>query len=612
MTLPPQPRKASAPQQILVPQFQNFANLSGGINLAQPADQLAPNQSPDMQNLIYRNGVLQVDTGYVSFGNRVVGTPLQPIQFELTTGTLITCLVTTSAFYTYDTSIEDWVLAQSIILSTTWGDCTTGSAWACSFSTAFGPVSSLVPSTTLASVDGIAVGDIIQVALEGGGFYTSTIATIDGSVVTMADPLLPGQQIPAGAAVEVFAPLNGGKYPISWTVDPTTNTLIWTNGVDPVQAYGGSGSCAPLDGLSEIADTALLVARYYGFTLAIGTTESGTELPYRVRRSTNVSSTDWTSEIAGYDDLIDTADAITSVAFLGGSIILGRQQSIMTGVYWGTIGQPFFWQYTVTGIGVLEGKAIAQSLQTSVLISQSGVYNYTGGYTVQDFGDPIFNYTFGSQGNLNPNSDGNLFVQYVAEVDEIWFFYPSSNATYCDTLLRWSNKYGGWFPRLLSIQVTGVGFAYSSNARLWDEIVGDWLVQTGPWVSRATQGNYPLLLIASALDRQVYAYDYTSQSDNGIEIAWYFTSKDFPVLNEKLLFDGIVAYGRGNAVLCEVSTDYGATWATIGTFNFGTSYSKQTLDYQVTGDFFRFRMSGVGYGFFLSQFSLRYLTASEF
>jgi hypothetical protein len=609
----------SAPRQIFKPTFKTYQNLSGGLNVLQPADQIQDNQSPDVLNLIYINGALQVDTGYTTYGGMTVGGPLQTIQFELTSGDLLTCLVTTSAFYIWDSGAKNWVLAMTPELTTTTTntEVLTGSCWSAAFSTAFGPqiLTGLVIS--FASVVGISVGDVVQIALEGGGTYNSSVVSITGDTITFLDPLLIGEIISDGSATTFYAHFNGGAYPISWTIDPPTNSLIWTNGVDLVQAFDGTGATAPLAGLSAICSTARLLTRFYGCTLAINTVESGVEYPYRVRNSTNVSSTQWDPETyfqAGFTDLIDTADAIISVNVLGPYLILGRENNIMTATYWGTATELFFFQYNFYGTGVLGGVPITGTPQYDVLVSPSGIFTFQGGFQIDDIGDSIFNYFLGPQGNMSPTYSDNLFTFFVEVLDEVWIFYPSTGATYCDTLLRCVGKYGnGWFPQTFPSEFAGIGIAYNSSALEWQDDTLTWEEKTTAWSSRAILGNYPLLLLASPSDRQVYCYNFTAQTRNGVSAPWYFTTKDFPVIDGFLTFDGIVAYGKGNDIQVAISTDYGQSFQTVGTYNFGTQfYTKQTLDYQVTGDFFRIRFSGVGYGFFLSQFSLRYLDASEY
>lgn len=605
--------------QLIKPNFKTYQNLSGGVNVLQPADQIQDIESPDMLNLIYINGILQVDTGYVPYGGKTVGGPLQPIQFELTTGELLTCLVTTSAFYLWDSGAKNWLLAMTSELTTTTTNSIpyNASPWLDVFSTDFGPFSTSGLEIGFASVAGVSIGDVVQITLLGGGFYNSTVVTISGSNITFLDPLIPGTIIAPGATVNFFVHFNGGAFPISWTIDPSTNTLIWTNGVDPVQAYDGTGATAPLAGLSAICSTARLVTRFYGCTLALNTTESGVSYPYRVRNSTNVSSTQWdpsTYTQAGFTDLIDTPDAIISVNVLGPYLVIGRENNIMTATYWGTATQLFFFQYNFYNTGVLGGIPLVGTPEFDVFVSSSGIFNYQGGFSLSDIGDKIFNYFLGPQGNMNPAETERLFTFFVEELDEIWIFYPSTSATYCDTLLRCAQKYGGgWFPQQFPSEFAGIGLAFNSGALTWEGDTQEWSQKTTSWDSRAVLGNYPLLLMASPADRQVYCYNFTTAMRNSQQTSWYYTTKDYPVIDELLTFDGIVAYGKGNGVQVDISTDYGQNYQTVGIFNFGTQfYTKQILDYQVTGDFFRIKFSGVGYGFFLSQFALRYLEASEY
>jgi hypothetical protein len=190
----------------------------------------------------------------------------------------------------------------------------------------------------------------------------------------------------------------------------------------------------------------------------------------------------------------------------------------------------------------------------------------------------------------------------------------NSASGYCDKLLRYSFKFQSWFPQVFTQSFWAGGcFVYRTAGIQWSNETREWKDCTNTWAARTVAGNYPTLLLADYPNRVVQNYDFVQIARDLETTPWYYVSKDYPVLNELLLFDGIVAYGLGDNVSVAVSIDYGQTWDNVGTFNFGTSfYTRQVLDFQVSGSFFRFKVSGVGYGFFLSQFALRYLSESEF
>lgn len=607
----------SIPPTLIRPEYKVTSNLKGGLNVSAPADQISEDAFQDVQNLQYVGGVLQVDSGYIQYGYRVAGNPLQPIQYELTNGDRISCLVTTVAFYTWDSEISDWILGMTPILSTTTTGSISGTPWSNIYDSEYGPViTSAGASATGASLAGVSVGDVVSILCTNGRYFTSVVTalnTMTGSV-TFEDALLPGYAVASGASMKFYAPYSGGPYAISWTVDPTTNTLIWTNGVDPVQAFS-EGTNAPLGGLSSIASTCRLLVRFQSYTIAIGTTEGGSYLPYRFRYSTPVSSIEWdpnTYPAAGFNDLTDTSDEIVAVSKVGGNLVLGRETSIMLVTYWGTAYATWYFQYTLTNAGVLGNAGMQQSKDLIMLVSQSGFFGYVGDYSLHDIGDPIFNYMLGALGDLDPTNAANIFLFYNEQYDEMWLFYPSKGNTYCNKILRYSLKYKNWHVRILLSAMAGAGIAYNPSGFEWVQLVGTWQQQNFTWSQRTVAGNFPFILFAAYYDRVTYVYNYLAQTDNGAVIPWYFITKDYPVLDQKLTFDGITAYGRGNNVTIEIATSDGTNWSTVGVMNFGSTLTKQTLDFQVTSDFFRLRFSGNDPTFQLSDMAPRYIDASEY
>ena len=614
-------------QNLIRPKYDITSNLKGGLNVSAPADQIPADAFQDIQNLQYVGGVLQVDSGYLQYGYRVAGNPLQPIQYELTNGDRVSCLVTTVAFYTWNTGLQDWVLGMTPIATTTVTDAVSGTPWTTDYASDYGPVIDIGGTgVTVGSLTGVSIGDVVSILCTNGRYFTSTVTSVNTgtNVVTFFDNLLPGYAIAPGAMTEFYTPYNGGAYSISWTVDPTTDALIWTNGVDPVQSFLG-GTNAPLLGLygnptadpvvPPIATTARLLVRFQSYTIAIGTTEGGNYKPYRFRYSTPVSSTEWDPTVyaaAGFNDLTDSADEIVAVSKVGGNLVLGRESSIMLVSYWGTAYATWYFQYTLTNAGVLGGHGMEQSKDVIALVSESGVYGYIGDFSLHDIGDAIFNYMLGALGDLDPSNNNNLFLFYNQQYDEMWIFYPTVGNTYCNKILRFSFKYKNWHVRYLLSQIAGAGIEFNPSGKSWNQLIGTWQQQNFTWSQRTAAGNYPLILLAAYEDRVTYVYDYRTQTDNGAVIPWYLVTKDYPVLDQKLIFDGITAYGKGNNVLVELATSDGTDWATVGTMNFGTTFTKQMLDFQATSDFFRLRISGTDPNFQLSDLAPRYLEASEF
>jgi hypothetical protein len=102
----------------------------------------------------------------------------------------------------------------------------------------------------------------------------------------------------------------------------------------------------------------------------------------------------------------------------------------------------------------------------------------------------------------------------------------------------------------------------------------------------------PLTILCDAVQGQTWLYDYSSATDNGTPIAFFFETKDYESPTELVTFDGFYAKGTGNNVLVEISFDRGQTWQTVGTLNFGLTPTQQQVNLQITAQSFRLRVSG--------------------
>jgi hypothetical protein len=362
-----------------------------------------------------------------------------------------------------------------------------------------------------------------------------------------------------------------------------------------------------LPGLDTINLTSARVIQvFHSHLVLMDVTENGDRLPQRVRRCDAGNPTEWVNGLAGKDDLVDTDDFILSANPLGPWMIITRENTVMRMSYVGTLEQLFFFEYALLGTGGICPSCVAETGSSLVIFTTSGAMRYTGGYDIEDVGDQIFNYAFSQVGNLNVPVKDISFTVYISEIDEVWFFYASQGADFPDTLLRYNQGDESWFIRKLPIQFIGYGFFLSESSTTWANLVGSWEEQKFKWNSKVFQANSPVTLFCGANDNQVYQYDYLSPTDNGIPIPWFWESKDFFKPDVLLTLDGIVAFGRGNNILVEVSTDRGQTWIPLGTINFGVASSRQQLDLQVTGPYLRFRWSGADPLFQLSWFSPRY------
>lgn len=591
----------AAPEQY---QRYRLPLFDGGLRTDKAAVDLQPNEVPTLTNLQILRGVLRPDTGYSVFGTVCGGSPFigavqKTFQQFDTIGLSIEFLVTTQTVYSLNSQFNQWQIVP-------WGG----------FYHNVGVLSAGATTATLASVSGLAVGSVLGLPLDNGEQLPVTVSAIVGSTVTFSPAMPVGRTVPNTADICLGAALRG-SYSNAVCIVPFVGQgwTIFTNGIDPLFYYDGS-KLASLVADSDLPalTTCVWMIVFHNCLFLLDTTENGTNRPQRVRMSDLGDPLAWTpgssSSIAAIYDLLDTDDFINTASIIGPYLILYRDESIMRGTYLGAPQQTIFWEYVIKGEGTLVVDGVTKIGAQDLFFGNSSVYTYTGDYTLESVGDPVYEGFLGSLGDLNPVAKPTAFTQYIGDFDEAWLFYPVGTSTLPNRTLRCSLEKSAWFIRQFANKFVSCEPYLGVADTTWQSAVGTWAEQTSVWVSRAFRANVPVYIMCAGDDNLVYVYDYTATTDAGAAIAWSVQTKDISAGDEMQRWDSVRAYGQGTA-LCETSTDGGVTWQTVGTFAFGSTLSQKVLTFQAVSPYIRFRLSGGDPTFRLSWMEVWYLFESE-
>jgi hypothetical protein len=274
--------------------------------------------------------------------------------------------------------------------------------------------------------------------------------------------------------------------------------------------------------------------------------------------------------------------------------------------YVGSDALLFDFERTVSGEGAVSTQCVADVGDYHIFFGNSNLYRYDGDFSIDPIADHIYYKIFGTDGIANPEYKERTFGLYVEELDEIWFFFPSSGSEVPDRLLRYSIVSDAIFIREFNNSFVGYGFYSTTGAKTWNDLTGSWLQQSWVWNSKRILSSSPVTLLCSYSPQQVFNYNYTAIKDNTTDIDWYFETKDFTSPSEKFRVDLVEFEAKGGTTRVLYSTDAGSNWTQIDSKTMGTSHTKHRIWKQFVTDQFRLKFEGDAHGFEIKRLKFKF------
>lgn len=574
-------------------EYKVVNQLNGGLTIDLPSDLIEDYQFPDLNNVIYKDGIIKVDTGIVTFGNIVLGTPRAIFQFFLTDGSDYLVLLTNLVMYVWSTGTTSWIPYDNGNNTTTTGSVIAGAT-----------------SVTLTAPAGYGVGDIMCVELDNGAIQAVTITSIASSpTIDFAGDPLQDASTAGNAVYETIKFAGTDDVQPSFTVFPANDWLIFTNGVDYPYYFDGTTLALVPNLPSAGATICKLVSTFNNRVLLANTTEAGTAYPQRVRWCDAGDPTNWSTGDSGYQDLYDSEDFIIASANLGPFLIYYRDRSIIRTSFVGSATKLFEFESVVSGEGAVSQDSVLDVGDFHTFFGSANIYDYEGGFDIKPVGDQLYTKIFSSTGELVPSTKHRTFGLYIEELDESWFLYSAnSDETYPTRLIRRQKE--SWWQRDFPVEMSGFGYYENTGDVTWNDWADiAWTELDYAWNSKNLQSNSPIILLCG-IDGQIYKYDYTASTDNGVAITYQLTTKDFGHPRVEYRFDEYEFYLSGTNILVEYTKDKGETWNTLDTFSPGAIRISNRAWEQVVSNYIGLRFSG-SESFSISSFSFQYSVESE-
>lgn len=303
----------------------------------------------------------------------------------------------------------------------------------------------------------------------------------------------------------VFVDITGGTLTGS-TAHPVVtenaqNYFVFTNGVDPVKCWNGTGNIADLPGLTDCEGSVTSVRcqtllYFQNFLLLGHTTENGNARPQRIRWSCLGDITAWenvdgdiTKQEAGYGDLTDDVSFLLALRPLGAYVVAYKERAIQLLNY---VGGDTIWNKwpAIIGTGLLSTKAIVDLGDEHIFVGNDNIYSFNG-RDPAIAGDDIAKEFFRI---LDPDKYELLNSFFVEEVPELWFVFASTTSAtgYPDKAIVYNTDTKAW--SLRDMPMTAFGYYNLVDEGTWDTDEDTWDSDDTEWDSSVNLANAPINL----------------------------------------------------------------------------------------------------------------------
>lgn len=369
--------------------------------------------------------------------------------------------------------------------------------------------------------------------------------------------------------------------------------LVYTNGVDDIRKWSGTGDDEVLGGTPPLAK---FMTSYNDYVLLAYTIEGGDSKYLRVRWCDTANPENWTvgaGSNAGFRDLNEDEQDLTGIAVWGDYVTAHKDGSIFVG-YLVSTSQVFRFDRKSTGVGTVAHATIF-SLPTGeqIFLARDGFHLFNG-ITAPLIESQVMDEL---RESLNPEFSYKSVGLVVRERDEYWCAVPIGDQTEPITVYKYNYKTGQCY-RDLHEGLTTFGNYERVQKMTWDEKTSPWQADTTRWNDVIYLANNPTILYgdtAGLSTRRVPIY-----SDNGVAIEAYWNSKDYTSkevgdeeMGRLMRWNSIQIWAKGSTLTVDYSINQGSSWVEIGTFALTGAYQQDDAPlygyFDVVSSMIRFR-----------------------
>ena len=367
-----------------------------------------------------------------------------------------------------------------------------------------------------------------------------------------------------------------------------------------------------LDGSGDLTDFRAKTVELFNNKLVFGRCyETGTNFNSRIRMSaafdgiTNSLYENFTGEDGGeVYDLTDGDSNIQSIRTLGKALIVYKRGVIFRGDYIGSVNASTRFQPTIFNEGAISTHAVVKVPGKHYVVGTKNVYEYNGGLSLKNIGDPIREDLFTPNRFANVTMKEFIHCVYDPELQEFVLFYPEGTVRGMRKAYRYSEQNQAWSARTYAHYFNFGNNFRSTETLTWGQLTQPWTNYNQPWVSAffvteklhrflLGQGNY-VGPTGNVQTETAYVYDANSMAkqDTSYAIPWQYDTKDFYLPNSFIRIDFLDLYTSGDDVTLWYSEDLGAIWTRVRSLDPKTEISQERIHLNTAAKRIRFRLKG--------------------
>jgi hypothetical protein len=392
---------------------------------------------------------------------------------------------------------------------------------------------------------------------------------------------------------------------------PITNvkTMVYTNGVDNIRKFTGTGNDADLGGSPP---KCRFLIDFKGY-LVLAYVIDGDTYFARVQWSDTGDPEEWTTGNADSTNLLEDSLEITGLARFGDFLAVHKESAIYLGQLVNT-SEVFRFTRKETGAGTIAQGSI-QNLPdgTQIFLARDG-FRLFNGVTSTLIQSSIIDEL---RDTVSPQWAYRASSVLVRDLDEYWCGVPTGSQEDPETVYKYNYRTGQVYKDERS-NLTSMALYRRTESEAWDDDSNTWDSDTTRWDSITELALFRAVVFGDS--DGVSTLRSTSANDVSTAIDSIWDTKDFTIsdidetkdIGNLVRWKGLDVWAKGDTVTAYYSTDSGSTWNSIGSLDLDSDYpgddGPDILYFDVLSSKirFRFRNSTASESWGLKQYVISY------